>query len=68
MSAAYGDTRGTPRSHSVTGESRSSRLDRILAELVGQVPEIEAASVVSFDGLAMASALPPAWTRTGSPP
>jgi predicted regulator of Ras-like GTPase activity (Roadblock/LC7/MglB family) len=51
MSAAYGD-------QSSTGASRSSRLDRILAELVGQVPEIEAASVVSFDGLAMASALP----------
>jgi len=33
-------------------------MDRILAELVGQVPEVEAASVVSFDGLAMASALP----------
>lgn len=48
MTAAYGDT----------GSSRSGRLDRILAELVGQVPEIEAASVVSFDGLAMASALP----------
>jgi uncharacterized protein len=39
--------------------SRAARLDRILAELVGQVPEIEAASVVSFDGLPMASALPP---------
>jgi len=38
--------------------SRSVRLDQILAELVGQVPEIEAATVVSFDGLAMASALP----------
>ena len=50
MSEAYGD-------HS-TGPSRSSRLDRILTELVGQVPEIQAASVVSFDGLAMASALP----------
>ena len=61
MSAAYGDTpRDTPGSHSATGESRSSRLDRILVELVGQVPEIEAASVVSFDGLAMASALPAA--------
>ncbi len=47
MSAVNGD-----------GTSRSGRLDRILAELVGQVPEIEAASVVSFDGLAMASALP----------
>jgi len=49
MSEAYGDT----------GTGRSGRLDRILAELVGQVPEIEAASVVSFDGLAMAAALPP---------
>jgi uncharacterized protein len=37
---------------------RSSRLDRVLCELVTQVPEIEAASVVSFDGLPMASALP----------
>ncbi len=51
MSEAYGD-------QSSAGPSRSSRLDRILSELVGQVPEIEAASVVSFDGLAMASALP----------
>ena len=50
MSAALGD-------HG-TSSSRSSRLDQILSELVGQVPEIEAASVVSFDGLAMASALP----------
>lgn len=41
-----------------TGASRSGRLDRVLAELVAQVPEIEAAAVVSFDGLAMASALP----------
>jgi uncharacterized protein len=45
--------------HAEAGGSRSARLDRILAELVGQVPEIEAASVVSFDGLPMASALPP---------
>lgn len=45
-------------SHAEAGRGRSARLDRILAELVGQVPEIEAASVVSFDGLPMASALP----------
>ena len=45
--------------HAEVGGGRSARLDRILAELVGQVPEIEAASVVSFDGLPMASALPP---------
>ena len=44
--------------HAEAGRGRSARLDRILAELVGQVPEIEAASVVSFDGLPMASALP----------
>lgn len=57
MSEPYGDN---SRDQSAAGPSRSSRLDRILAELVSQVPEIEAASVVSFDGLAMASALPPA--------
>jgi predicted regulator of Ras-like GTPase activity (Roadblock/LC7/MglB family) len=51
MSEAYGD-------QNAAGPSRSSRLDRILNELVGQVPEIEAASVVSFDGLAMAAQLP----------
>ena len=44
--------------HAEAGRNRSARLDRVLAELVGQVPEIEAASVVSFDGLPMASALP----------
>jgi predicted regulator of Ras-like GTPase activity (Roadblock/LC7/MglB family) len=44
--------------HAEVSRGRSERLDRILAELVGQVPEIEAASVVSFDGLPMASALP----------
>ena len=56
MSEAYGDSRGE---HAADGLSRSGRLDQILAELVGQVPEIEGASVVSFDGLAMSSALPP---------
>ncbi len=44
--------------HAVSGVSRSAKLDQILAELVGQVPEVEAAAVVSFDGLAMAAALP----------
>src|SRR3954449_7711418 len=38
--------------------SRASRLDRALADLLAQVPEVEAAAVVSFDGLPMASALP----------
>ncbi len=38
--------------------SRAARLDRILAELLHQTPGVEAASVVSFDGLPMASALP----------
>jgi uncharacterized protein len=38
--------------------SRASRLDRALADLLGQAPEVEAAAVVSFDGLPMASALP----------
>src|SRR5437763_1153442 len=37
--------------------SRASRLDRALADLLAQAPEVEAAAVVSFDGLPMASAL-----------
>lgn len=56
MSELHGRPPGT---HAANGPSRSDRLDRVLAELVGQVPEVEAAAVVSFDGLAMASALPP---------
>jgi len=38
--------------------SRSERLDAALTALLGQTPELEAAAVVSFDGLPMASALP----------
>jgi predicted regulator of Ras-like GTPase activity (Roadblock/LC7/MglB family) len=38
--------------------SRAARLDRILLELLQQTPGVEAAAVVSFDGLPMASALP----------
>jgi predicted regulator of Ras-like GTPase activity (Roadblock/LC7/MglB family) len=38
--------------------SRSGRLDRILRDLLHQTPGVEAAAVVSFDGLPMASALP----------
>ncbi len=38
--------------------NRSQRLDRAIADLLAQVPEVEAAAVVSFDGLPMASALP----------
>lgn len=41
-----------------TTGSRSQRLDRTLSVLLAQTPEIEAAAVVSFDGLPMASALP----------
>jgi uncharacterized protein len=41
------------------GPGRSGQLDRVLADLLGQAPEVEAAAVVSFDGLPMASALPP---------
>lgn len=40
--------------------NRSQRLERAIADLLAQVPEIEAAAVVSFDGLPMASALPAA--------
>jgi len=39
--------------------NRSERLHRAIADLLVQAPEIEAAAVVSFDGLPMASALPP---------
>jgi predicted regulator of Ras-like GTPase activity (Roadblock/LC7/MglB family) len=38
--------------------SRSARLDQVLGDLLGRAPELQAASVVSFDGLPMASALP----------
>lgn len=38
--------------------SRAVRLDRAIRELLSQTAEIEAAAVVSFDGLPMASALP----------
>jgi len=40
-------------------QSRSDRLDRAIHALLTQTPEIEAAAVVSFDGLPMAAALPP---------
>lgn len=40
----------------VTG--RSLQLDQILTTLLRQAPDVEAAAVVSFDGLPMASALP----------
>ncbi len=42
-----------------TTGGRAARLDRALADLLVQAPELEAAAVVSYDGLAMASALPP---------
>src|SRR3982751_5104028 len=38
--------------------NRSQQLDRAISDLLAQAPEVEAASVVSFDGLPMASALP----------
>src|SRR3954468_5886529 len=38
--------------------NRSQRLDRAISDLLTQAPEIEAAAVVSFDVLPMASALP----------
>jgi predicted regulator of Ras-like GTPase activity (Roadblock/LC7/MglB family) len=46
-------------SASLDGGSRSERLDRAIHALLAQTPEIEAAAVVSFDGLPMAAALPP---------
>jgi predicted regulator of Ras-like GTPase activity (Roadblock/LC7/MglB family) len=38
--------------------SRSGKLDRAIADLLAQASEVEAAAVVSYDGLPMASALP----------
>ena len=38
--------------------TRSARLDQAITDLLREAPEIEAAAVVSFDGLPMASALP----------
>src|SRR3954466_5103199 len=38
--------------------SRAGRLNRAIGDLLTQAPEAEAAAVVSFDGLPMASALP----------
>lgn len=43
-----------------TAQGRTGRLEQVLAGLLAQAPEIEAAAVVSFDGLPMASALPAA--------
>src|SRR3954447_23380715 len=37
---------------------RSARLDQAITDLLRQAPELEAAAVVSFDGLPMAAALP----------
>src|SRR4051794_5474305 len=37
---------------------RSARLEHVLTALLSTAPELEAAAVVSFDGLPMASALP----------
>jgi len=42
----------------VRNESRAVRLDRAIRDLLTQTAEIEAAAVVAFDGLPMASALP----------
>jgi predicted regulator of Ras-like GTPase activity (Roadblock/LC7/MglB family) len=55
--AAMSDLHAGSRSD-MAGESRSDRLDRAIHGLLSQTPEIEAAAVVSFDGLPMASALP----------
>jgi len=51
-------TEGRPMSPNHSHESRSAQLERTLRDLLGATAEIEAAAVVSFDGLPMASALP----------
>lgn len=40
-------------------ETKAQRLGDVLGEFAAACPDVEAAAVVSFDGLAMASALPP---------
>ena len=40
-------------------ETRASQLERSLRDLLAATPDLEAAAVVSFDGLPMAAALPP---------
>jgi predicted regulator of Ras-like GTPase activity (Roadblock/LC7/MglB family) len=49
----------TDQSGEALSASRSYRLDRAIQDLLATTPEIEAVAVVSFDGLPMASALPP---------
>lgn len=41
------------------GSTKAERLARALDDFIAVSPDVEAAAVVSFDGLAMASALPP---------
>jgi predicted regulator of Ras-like GTPase activity (Roadblock/LC7/MglB family) len=56
--ATQDDSKGAVMAQ-VNGEgSRAVRLDRAIRDLLSQTSEIEAAAVVSFDGLPMASALP----------
>ena len=48
-----------PYAAAVSGAAgRSRQLDQVLDTLLRQAPDVEAAAVVSFDGLPMASALP----------
>jgi len=47
-----------PAGH-LPAETRSGRLDQAVRALLASTPELEAAAVVSFDGLPMAAALPP---------
>ena len=49
---------GTGPDTGPTTLGRAARLDRVLADLLTEAPELEAAAVVTFDGLAMASLLP----------
>ena len=52
-------TMSDPYATAVNGaEGRSLQLDQVLSTLLRQAPDVEAAAVVSFDGLPMASALP----------
>ena len=55
--ASHGASPG-PSSSAGSYFSHGARLDALLTELMRRTPELEAAAVVTVDGLPMASALP----------
>ena len=54
------DSSSVSGSRPSSGDTRAERLADALSDFISSSPDVEAAAVVSFDGLAMASALPEA--------